>query len=292
VAGQEKTNREKALEIYLAHDGEITPAEIARQLGEKPGTVRSWKNRDNWDKALQEKRCNTSGERCNATEGEPRKRGAPKGNQNALMNIGGGAPKGNQNAKGHGAPKGNKNALKTGEHETINFEGLDDDEKEKFNNMPGCPMEHALAEIRLLTIREDRMLKRIKEIKDGLSENQKKVIYELTEQQHAVPFKDHVTGETIFAEMSMRGMVAVEMHEVIVPILDKLLKHEEALTRVQAQKQRALKMLLDKENDDKRIQQADKKIEQTNRRLDLMEYQIKGDPDDEGDDDSGDDLGW
>lgn len=280
----QKTNRELAKEIYLEHDGKIKPAEIARQIGEKPETVRSWKKRDDWDEALQEKRCNGNEKRCNAPKGQPRKRGAPKGNKNALMNIGGAPPKGNRNAAGHGAPRKNKNALKTGLYETIDFEGLEEEERDKFFGMSDCPLEHARAEIRLLTIREDRMLKRIKEIKDGLTENQQKIIYELTERKEPMQFTDHVTGETIFAEMTSRGMVAVEMHEVIVPILDKILNHEDALTKVQAQKQRALKMLLDQENEDRRSRQSERKIEQADRRLDLMEQRMKDDDDDEDDD--------
>jgi len=41
----------------------------------------------------------------------PRRRGAPRGNKNA---VGHGAPRGNKNGLGHGAPRGNRNALKFG----------------------------------------------------------------------------------------------------------------------------------------------------------------------------------
>lgn len=41
--------RDKAKEIYMQHNGDITLAEIAAQLGVPEGTVRGWKNKDRWD---------------------------------------------------------------------------------------------------------------------------------------------------------------------------------------------------------------------------------------------------
>ena len=67
--------------------------EIASQLNVSEGTVRSWKNRYNFDgksiATLQKNNRNVA----------KRKPGAPKGNKNA---VGHGAPKGNQNATKHG----------------------------------------------------------------------------------------------------------------------------------------------------------------------------------------------
>ncbi len=67
--------------------------EIASQLNVSEGTVRSWKNRYNFDgkstATLQKNKRNVA----------KRKPGAPKGNKNA---VGHGAPKGNQNATKHG----------------------------------------------------------------------------------------------------------------------------------------------------------------------------------------------
>ena len=66
--------------------------EIAGTLGVPEGTVRSWKNRYDWDNATLQK------------------------NKRNVAKKKGGQP-GNKNAEGHGGtgPPGNKNAIKTGE---------------------------------------------------------------------------------------------------------------------------------------------------------------------------------
>lgn len=65
--------------------------EIASQLNLPEGTVRSWKNRYNWD-------CNVANNKRNVAE---RKRGGQPRNKNAVGNDGG-APPGNKNAEKYG----------------------------------------------------------------------------------------------------------------------------------------------------------------------------------------------
>lgn len=81
--------------------------------------------------------------------------------------------KGNQNAKnnkgGKGAAANNKNAVTTGEYERLFAEVLTDEEKALFNNykmsdMDNLLMEEYIAEYKLLTIRELRMMRRIKKL--------------------------------------------------------------------------------------------------------------------------------
>ena len=80
--------------------------------------------------------------------------------------------KGNQNAKsnkgGH-APPNNKNAITTGEYEKIYTDVLTEEEKELFKNykisdIDNLLMEEYMAEYKLLTIREVRMLRRIRKL--------------------------------------------------------------------------------------------------------------------------------
>lgn len=80
--------------------------------------------------------------------------------------------KGNQNAKsnkgGHAPPK-NKNAITTGEYEKIYTDVLTEEEKELFKNykisdIDNLLMEEYMAEYKLLTIREVRMLRRIRKL--------------------------------------------------------------------------------------------------------------------------------
>lgn len=45
----QKTDRAKAREIYIKHNGEIPLIDIAKLLKRPHGTIRSWKHADNWD---------------------------------------------------------------------------------------------------------------------------------------------------------------------------------------------------------------------------------------------------
>lgn len=81
--------------------------------------------------------------------------------------------KGNQNAKnnkgGKGAAANNKNAVTTGEYERLFTEVLTDEEKALFKNykmsdMDNLLMEEYITEYKLLTIRELRMMRRIKKL--------------------------------------------------------------------------------------------------------------------------------
>lgn len=80
--------------------------------------------------------------------------------------------KGNKNAKsnkgGHGTVN-NKNAVTTGEYEKLYTDVLTEEEKElfknyKINDMDNLLMEEYMAEYKLLTIRELRMMRRIKKL--------------------------------------------------------------------------------------------------------------------------------
>lgn len=74
-------NRDKAFKIYKEHNGDIPLKDIAAQLGKGEGTVRGWKNKDEWDKAL-------NGTLQSNERNVPNKVGAPKGNDNAKGNRG------------------------------------------------------------------------------------------------------------------------------------------------------------------------------------------------------------
>lgn len=82
--------RDEAHQMWLASDGKMKLKDIAAELGVSETQVRKWKNQDKWNGNV------TNQMNGNVTK---QKRGAPKGNKNA---VGHGAPKGNQNATKHG----------------------------------------------------------------------------------------------------------------------------------------------------------------------------------------------
>lgn len=119
-----------------------------------------------------------------------------------------------------GVPVGNKNAVKTGEFEKIPLNCLDSDEKEIFETATIDDKTHIENAIKLLTIRESRMMKRInilaqKEDANGL------ILTESTDQEGT----NH-NGD--YDSITKRKTLA----------LDTIIRIEDALTRVQAQKLR------------------------------------------------------
>lgn len=179
--------------------------EIAEKYGVSLSAVKSWAARY-WKK-----------EGCNQKE----KKLQPQKKKVATK----GAQPGNKNATG---PPGNKNAVKTGEFETLFFDALDPEEKQLIAGVPKDKGQLLFQEIQLLTVRERRMLKRIEDIRTTV-EYQK-------------------NGEPI------QGMTLVKIQSGIEKEKETDLKEyhgklgqiqaiEEALTRVQARKQKAIDSL-------------------------------------------------
>lgn len=197
-------NRDKAYEIYRQHGGKITNREIANLLGEDEKVIAVWKSRDKWNVVQQSK------ERCTTKK----KGGQP----------------GNQNAAGHGGtgPPGNKNAVTTGEFETLLFDCLDPEEKQLAAAVQLDKEQLLLQEIQLLTVRERRMLKRIETIKESVDYlGDGRSVGDMT----LVSLK---TGVEKDKETHLK-----EYHGK----LGQIQAIEDALTRVQAQKQRAIESL-------------------------------------------------
>lgn len=166
-------NRDRAFEIYQQSDGTIDLVEITSQLNLPPGTVRGWKSKDDWDLKM-------NGAFHKNTERSEKSMECSK-------RMKGGQP-GNRNAVGHGdtGPLGNKNAVTTGEFEALLFDCLTQDEKRLVQAVPNDKELLLLREIKLLTIRERRMLKRIDDLKRTAADQDKKKAEGMT----AVKWKD------------------------------------------------------------------------------------------------------
>lgn len=208
---------EQAKTLY---DKGLKLIDIASQLGIPEGTVRSWKNRYNWD-------CNVAKEKRNVAK---RKGGQP----------------GNKNAEGHGGtgPPRNKNAVKTGEFETLFFDTLNPEEKQLAAMVQPDKEQLLLQEIKLLTVREHRMLKRIESLR------------RLEEQKPAA----ESDGENIPPGMSVTecssGIEKGKSTELrkYEGILGQIQAIEDALTRVQARQQKAIETLHKFGYDDARLE--------------------------------------
>lgn len=155
----------------------------------------------------------------------------------------GGQP-GNKNATG---PPGNKNAVKTGEFETLFFNTLNREE-EQLTSMIGLDKEQLLLqEIQLLTVREYRMLHRIEALKNAETQQ--------NEDEKPPP------GMTVvkYTDGLEKGD-CTELKEYA-GILGQIQQIEDALTRVQAKKQKAIEAIHKFGHDDAKLELATMQLE-------------------------------
>ena len=139
------------------------------------------------------------------------------GNKNAVGNRG-----------GTGAPEENKNAVVTGEYENIYKDVLEEDELALYENYEINDAEQLLIEeYKILTIREKRMLQRIKDIKSR--------------------GKD-MTINYIRNEKGKSTKTITDAE----PTINLIQRIEDGLTRVQEAKRRCIDSLLRLNNDDDR----------------------------------------
>lgn len=149
---------------------------------------------------------------------------AQKGNKNAVGNKG-----------GPGAGEGNKNSVTTGEYETIFFDVLTETEKELYKK---CNVEDKkkslLEEVKIITIREYRIMNRIKKLQE---KDKDMTVESITKRQYKSVLQDETETAT-----------------QVTNIINPLQKLEDALTRVQEQKRKCIDSLHKIENDDRRLE--------------------------------------
>lgn len=216
--------RDEAFELFKKSNGTITNREISEKLSVPEKTISAWKSRDKWNEVLQKDECSTSNNHCSTTN----KGGAPIGNQNARGN------KGNSRAS---PPVGNKNALKTGEYETIFYKTLSDEEKDIYSNLNNDPSFVLSEEIRLLKIRQLRMMKRIKEAESGLNDE------EIDRLQQLRKIKTPIEKDGKKLEIKREVMQDVQISRKTYRKIDDILSIEDSLTRISNQLSKAIKQM-------------------------------------------------
>lgn len=221
MARQRDPRRDEAKKIWLESNGKKQLKEIASELNVSDSQVRKWKSQDKWSAEL---KSNVTNGKSNVTN----QGGAPIGNQNAKGN------KGNSRAS---PPKRNKNALKTGEYETIFFDTLSDDEKDIYSSLDDDPSFVLSEEIRLLKIRQLRMMKRIKEAESGLNDE------EVDRLQQMRKIKTPIEKDGKKLEIKREVMQDVQVSRKTYRKIDDILSIEDALTRISNQLTKAIKQL-------------------------------------------------
>lgn len=146
------------------------------------------------------------------------------GNTNAVGNSG-----------GPGAGEGNKNAVTTGEYETLFFDVLNDDEKALYQNIEITNKKNCVeTDYKMLSVREYRILKRIKELQDKEKEMN---IERIVKRQYSSSNSNET--ETVTEAIN---------------IVNPLQKLEDALTRILDAKRKCLDTLHRMETDDRRLE--------------------------------------
>lgn len=148
--------------------------------------------------------------------------------------------KGNQNAKGNkggpGAEKGNTRALKTGEYETIYDDLLTEEEKTIMMQQELYDKKYQImSEIKLLSVRERRILKKIEDLQNG---KEMSIVRMSKSSSNNVSYRNNGTLTTTEAESTTN-------------ITQRL---DEALTRVQEAKRRYIDSYHKIENDDRKLE--------------------------------------
>ena len=225
-------NRDKGYTLFKKG---LKYKEIAEKLGVPESTVKSWATRY-WKKgkvasekvASKKKKVATE----DATSTTPKPRGAPKGNANGVGNKG-------------GAPPGNQNAVTHGGYSAILFDTLDETEHSMINQMQPNEEQLLVDEINLLTVRERRIMQRIQEYQTAPV-----AISSTVRTEHKRAF-DSPEDEQLYNERIQEKIDAKERlpgreyttHTTTEASYSIVLKLEGALTRCQAQKQRAIDSL-------------------------------------------------
>ncbi|EPA0858239.1 phage terminase small subunit [Enterococcus hirae] len=221
MARKRDPRRDEAKRIWLESNGEKQLKDIASELNVSDSQIRKWKSIDKWSAEL---KGNVTIGKSNVTN----QGGAPFGNQNAKGN------KGNSRAS---PPVGNKNALKTGEYETIFYETLSDEEKDIYSNLNNDPSFVLSEEIRLLKIRQLRMMKRIKEAESGLNDE------EVDRLQQLRKIKMPIEKDGKKLEIKREVMQDVQISRKTYRKIDDILSIEDSLTRISNQLSKAIKQM-------------------------------------------------
>jgi uncharacterized protein YjcR len=147
---------------------------------------------------------------------------------------------------GGGAPpekmKRNTNAVKTGEYQSIWMDALTPEQADVLNRIDLDPIRQADDEIRLLAWREREMMLRIRRLTEGLTEKQRRVLQERKTIKEPVQVHDEKSGETKTFIRTRDELVTTEIEETEYRAIEDILALEEALTRVQDKKLKAIQL--------------------------------------------------
>ncbi|MFI8709955.1 phage terminase small subunit-related protein [Bacillus sp. NPDC077411] len=249
MARKRDPRRDEAKKIWLDNEKsgkENKLVDIAKQIGVPANTVRKWKAQDKWEDELKGSAPNDKKSALISKGNAPKQKGGQPGNKNAVGNKGGAAPTGNKNAvgnKGGAAPLRNGNAVKTGEYRSLWQDALDEEERELLQIDEIDPVKECMDAIQLYTYREMFIMKRIRALREGLTPVQRRIVKARTPVKKVIQVEDPLQGGYKSMTKVEHEMIEQSIEELEVDRISAVLAHEEALTRIQSKKQKAVELL-------------------------------------------------
>lgn len=203
--------------------------EIAQKYEVSLSTVKSWASRY-WKAKLDEKVATKSKKKLQPKKEKvatsKTKKGAPEGNRNAEGNQGGGAPKRNQNNLKHGA------------YSKVYWDTLDDEEMELLGSIPNDEEYQCEQQIALYTIRERRLMKRIKALQET-GEKSKGQFLKGVLKQKTLEYTGRISSKNGAKEDTLADITDTTTTETEA-IINIIMVLEEELTKVQKAKTKVI----------------------------------------------------
>ena len=153
-----------------------------------------------------------------------------------------GAPRGNKNAAGHApsTPKRNKNAETHGSYSKVYWDTLDDEELGMIESMGDSEEEHLLMQLQMFSIRERRLMQRIKHYRELEVENHGlsvKAASKTKKVEDVTDFDGESVGAGKYKKVTETSVTHTEA------VMSSIMTLEAELTKVQRAKTKAIEAL-------------------------------------------------
>ena len=153
-----------------------------------------------------------------------------------------GAPRGNKNAAGHApsTPKRNKNAETHGAYSKVYWDTLDDEELGMIESMGDSEEEHLLMQLQMFSIRERRLMQRIKHYRELEAENHGlsvKAASKTKKVEDVTDFDGESVGAGKYKKVTETSVTHTEA------VMSSIMALEAELTKVQRAKTKAIEAL-------------------------------------------------
>ena len=153
-----------------------------------------------------------------------------------------GAPRGNKNAAGHApsTPKRNKNAETHGAYSKVYWDTLDDEERGMIESMGDSEEEHLLMQLQMFSIRERRLMQRIKHYRELEAENHGlsvKAASKTKKVEDVTDFDGESVGAGKYKKVTETSVTHTEA------VMNSIMALEAELTKAQRAKTKAIEAL-------------------------------------------------